>query len=112
LAARYLADRDLSLQQIRDLIAHPDDPEGKLIPQLHETAAWLAGMMPSVYRMMMQVEPEVLLRSDVMPEMPRPRNWSVFSELLHDGKKKLGLPTVLSLSIWTDNGVDYSNWHK
>src|SRR5260370_20251381 len=55
----------MSVEQILSLIGHPDDPQGKLIPQLYETAAWIACMEPEVFRAIMHVEPEILLRSDV-----------------------------------------------
>ncbi|MDP7981250.1 NACHT domain-containing protein [Bacillus sp. WLY-B-L8] len=34
----------LNNDQIMNLLIHPNDTEGKLIPQLHATAAWIAGM--------------------------------------------------------------------
>lgn len=65
LAARYILENHLTLPQILGLIVHPNDPEQKLIPQLHETAAWLATMEPGVFREIIKIDPEVLLRSDV-----------------------------------------------
>jgi hypothetical protein len=65
LAAHYLVRRGLVLPQIMSLIVHAEDPEGKLVPQLHETAAWLANQRPEVFAAIMQRDPEVLLRSDV-----------------------------------------------
>lgn len=65
LAARYLLQRRMTVAQAMSLIVHPGDPDRKLVPQLHETAAWLAGMTPEVFREIMKTDPEVLLRSDV-----------------------------------------------
>jgi predicted NACHT family NTPase len=62
LAAQYLVQRGMTLSQMMSLITHPD---GKLVPQLHETAAWLACMVPDVFQEIMRIDPEVLLRSDV-----------------------------------------------
>ena len=62
LAARYLVQRGMTLSQMMSLITHPD---GKLVPRLHETAAWLACMVPDVFQEIMKIDPEVLLRSDV-----------------------------------------------
>ena len=39
LAARYLSTMDID--QVLSLIKHQGDPEGRIPPQLHETAAWL-----------------------------------------------------------------------
>src|SRR5262245_861321 len=61
LAARYLVQHNASLAQILVLITHSSDPSGKLIPQLYETAAWLASLRRDVFREIMAREPEVLL---------------------------------------------------
>lgn len=63
LAARYLVQSGISLDQKIALITHPSD--GRLIPQLHETAAWLGSMDLSVFREIIKIDPAVLLRSDV-----------------------------------------------
>lgn len=65
LAADYVVRRDLALPQIMSLIVHAGDPDGKIVPQLHETAAWLANLRPDVFHEIMVRDPEVLLRSDV-----------------------------------------------
>ncbi|QIN84410.1 hypothetical protein GBA63_18515 [Rubrobacter tropicus] len=65
LAALYLARRDVGVEQAMSLILHPDDEEGRLVPQLHETAAWLASVSDQFFWAVMDSEPEVLLRSDV-----------------------------------------------
>lgn len=64
LAAWYVTERGMELGQVMTLLAHPSDPEGKLVPQLHETAAWIAGMHQDVFREIVRREPEVLLRSE------------------------------------------------
>ena len=65
LAAHYLVHRGLTHAQIMSLIVHPGDSKRKLVPQLHETAAWIAGMVPEVFRDIMDSDAEVLLKSDV-----------------------------------------------
>lgn len=65
LAARYLVQREVGIEQMMSLISHPDDERGRLIPQLHEASAWLASMSPEVFRKITEVDPEVLLRSDI-----------------------------------------------
>ncbi len=72
LAARFVTGT-MSVEQILSLIRHPDDPRGKLIPQLYETAAWIACMEPQVFRAIMRVEPDVLLGSDVATADARDR---------------------------------------
>lgn len=65
LAAWYLAKLQTPTEQVLKLLVHPEDPEGKLVPQLHETAAWSASLMPDLFREIMRREPKVLLQSDV-----------------------------------------------
>ena len=65
LAAKYLLQRKMTPAQVISLIVHPGDADKKLVPQLHQTAAWLAGMTSQVFREIMKTDPEVLLRSDV-----------------------------------------------
>jgi len=64
LTARYLVQRDLPLRQMTSLLLHPIDQE-HVIPQLHETAAWLACMARPVLEIICDHDPQVLLRSDV-----------------------------------------------
>jgi len=73
LAARFVAGSGMRLPQVLSLLIHPGDPEWKLVPQLHETAAWLAGMVPGVYHEILRTDPEVLLRSDVAVANPADR---------------------------------------
>lgn len=65
LAARHLVQRGVGIEQMMSLISHPDDERGRLVPQLHEASAWLASMSPKVFRKITEVDPEVLLRSDI-----------------------------------------------
>lgn len=65
LAARYLKNHGLSHQQLLNLVVHPTDSERRVIPQLRETAAWLASMEPTVFESLLACDPETLLRSDV-----------------------------------------------
>jgi hypothetical protein len=65
LAARYLSHYQLSLPQLVMLLLHTDARERRLIPQLHETVAWFATMQPGVFRAVMEIDPEVLLQSDI-----------------------------------------------
>jgi len=65
LAARYLVQRGATTEKAMSLLVHSDDQESRLGQHLHETAAWLASMSPEVFRTITDVDPEVLLRSDV-----------------------------------------------
>lgn len=65
LAAWYLKQRQLNFPQILKLIVHSGDPDNRIVPQLHETVAWLAGMIPEVFGEVMKTDPDILLQSDI-----------------------------------------------
>ncbi|WP_226574440.1 NACHT domain-containing protein [Microseira wollei] len=65
LAAWYLVQHEIPLTQITELIYSSEYPDRKLIPQLHETAAWLASMRADVLQEIIKTDPDVLLRSDI-----------------------------------------------
>ncbi len=67
LAAAYLTKHDLRQAQICDLLLHPGAEERKrVVPQLAETAAWLAGMQGWFLDIIAEEDPQVLLRSAVV----------------------------------------------
>ncbi|MEW6185122.1 MAG: hypothetical protein AB1585_05210 [Thermodesulfobacteriota bacterium] len=74
LAARFLIDKGLNLQQIMSLLVHPSDPGRRLVPQLHETASWLASMDQRIFQKILETDPEVLLRSDITIEDDSTKN--------------------------------------
>jgi hypothetical protein len=63
LTAQYLS--RLPFIQIRRLICARDEQDEHAIPQLAETAAWLAGMRDDFFEHLLRVDPEVMLRSDI-----------------------------------------------
>lgn len=65
LAAWYLVERKIPLVQVMSLIVSSDDSEHKLVPQLHETAAWLASMRDDILQEIIRTDPDVILRSDI-----------------------------------------------
>ncbi len=65
LAAWYLQQCQLTLKQMMSLIVHPGDSDGKLVPQLHETAAWLSSMNQQVFQEVIKTNPDILLNSSV-----------------------------------------------
>ena len=66
LTAWYIHERDLGRPQIDSLfVRYGTGSQAFLVPQLHETAAWLAGVDPAFFRRVIALDPEVLLRSDV-----------------------------------------------
>jgi len=65
LAARYLAQHGIPHDQMVSLLIHQADGEDRVVPQLHEVSAWLAGMVHALFQEIIQIDPEILLSSDV-----------------------------------------------
>ncbi len=65
MAAWCLKEHKLSLSEIMNLIIHPEDPDKRIVPQLYETVAWLASMIPEVFQEVMKTDPDILLQSDI-----------------------------------------------
>jgi predicted NACHT family NTPase len=91
LAAWYLKQRNLELSQILNLIIHPDQ---RVVPQLQETAAWLASMIPEVFQEVMKTDPDILPHSDIS---------------YNDNKAKL---VKSLLQAHDDNRLSYSHFHS
>ncbi len=70
LAARWATESGLDLDQILGLLTNPLDPERRLVPQLHETAAWVASMQPDAFEVLTELDPDALLRGDVATATP------------------------------------------
>jgi hypothetical protein len=70
LAAQYLVTRRLPTPAILKLILHKDG-SGTVVPQLRETAAWLAGMLPAVFRTLVKQNADVLLSIDCVDAAPQ-----------------------------------------
>jgi hypothetical protein len=73
LAAKHVVRHKAPTAQVMNLLVHPYDPDKRIVPQLREVAAWIAGMEPSVFRVILQTDPVVLLGSDVATADDRER---------------------------------------
>ncbi len=74
MAARFCVTRDLSLDQISELLFHPDSGKRpQVVPQLGETAAWVASMNSELLFKIAKNDPGVLLRSNVLAMAPDAR---------------------------------------
>lgn len=73
LAARYLVERNFTIDQINGLIMHSGDPDGRLVPQLGQTSAWVARMIPKIFEQILKSDSDHLLLSDVVVGSPADR---------------------------------------
>jgi hypothetical protein len=64
LAAWYFVKHDVKTERLLGLLRHPEDLEGKIVPQLQGVAAWLAGMNNDVFNTLCKSQPDVLLGAD------------------------------------------------
>ena len=65
LAAWYLVERKIQLNQLETLFLSPQDPDHRLIPQLNETAAWLSSIREDFRELIIRTDPNVILQSDI-----------------------------------------------
>ncbi|WP_236142337.1 CHAT domain-containing protein [Nostoc sp. CMAA1605] len=103
LAAWYLKERQIKLPQILKLIVHPDDPENRIIPQLYETVAWLASLLPEVFQEVMKTDPHVLLQSDVATASDNDKAALVESLLKLHNEEKL----TYQYNTWLYQNLDH-----
>ena len=102
LAAWYLIQCNLNLPRILNLILHPD---GRIIPQLQETTAWLASMRLDVFHKVIETDPDVLLKSELASTSEADKVALVETLLeLHDQEK---LPYNY-YSTWSYKKLDHS----
>jgi hypothetical protein len=84
LAARYMVHHHMEAEQIMSLLASADDPDGRLIPQLREVAAWTATLDNDALAEVMKREPELLLRADSLTFTDEARSQLVASLLTEE----------------------------
>ena len=65
LAAQYLTEHQVPFSQKVALLSPSGAPGGNLVPQLRETAAWLASVDKEIFQHILAVDPTILLRTDV-----------------------------------------------
>lgn len=65
LAAKFGCAQNLTPRQLFSIIADADDRERHIIPQLRETAAWIAAENTTLRNHLLNIEPHVLLSSDI-----------------------------------------------
>lgn len=65
LAAWYLMRQKVAPSKLLSLLIHSGDAEQRLVPQLHQVAAWLANLSPELFSAIMKVDPLVLPTSDI-----------------------------------------------
>jgi hypothetical protein len=81
LAAYYLVEHGLTAGEMLDFLRN-SSANATIAPQLYEVAAWIASMVPEFFRALADVEPSILLRSDVSSAAPVDRERLV-GELLN-----------------------------
>lgn len=81
LAARYLVNSGIDHSNLMKVIQSTDEARHAIVPQLEETAAWMASMDSTVFQDIMDIDPQVLLRSDVAKSDEKDREQLVTSLL-------------------------------
>ncbi len=65
LAARFLHKKEFSDEQILSLILQSEDDNRRVIPQLHQTTAWIASYRSDIFEIVSNKDPDVLCLSDM-----------------------------------------------
>ncbi|HDX9578817.1 TPA: hypothetical protein ROX88_002366 [Bacillus pseudomycoides] len=65
LAARFLHRKAFSDEQVLSLILQSEDDNRRVIPQLHQTTAWISSYMSEIFDIVANKDPDVLCLSDV-----------------------------------------------
>ncbi|MBN1122218.1 MAG: hypothetical protein JXJ17_14165 [Anaerolineae bacterium] len=90
LAAYCVYEQETLLESVMSLIVSGSDDTGKIIPQLSDTAAWLAALRQDVCEEILRSDPEVLLKSDLSNSASEMRAKIVAAVLnLYDEKRQL-----------------------
>lgn len=65
LAAWYLVQHEATLEKIKEIFCSSEVLGYQLIPQLYETAGWLASMKLDFFQEIIKTDPDILLQTDV-----------------------------------------------
>ncbi|MGF9977357.1 NACHT domain-containing protein [Viridibacillus arvi] len=65
LAASFLHKKEFSDEQILSLILQSEDDNRRVIPQLHQTTAWIASYRSDIFEIVSNKDPDVLCLSDM-----------------------------------------------
>lgn len=94
LAARYITQRKIPLNQVKSLIYHPS---GAIVPLLQGVTSWLCAMDQNVYKEVYRTDPEILLFSDLVNISEADREILVGTLIEQYNKKKLWDRPAMSL---------------
>lgn len=97
LAGQYLA--AINLGPLRTILFRHDNAGEYVVPQLAELAAWLAGERDDVFDLLLQKQPEILLRSD-LAHVPDNRKRAVVQALLKK-RRTLSISNTPSAALFT-----------
>jgi glycosyltransferase involved in cell wall biosynthesis len=73
LCALYFVNHGLTVEQILGFMRNSETDDKRVTPQLREVCAWIASMEPRLFRELVLIEPDLLLRSDVASADPADR---------------------------------------
>jgi hypothetical protein len=86
LAARQLLIYGLTRRRILSLIVHPSDDQGRIVPQLHNIAAWLAERSDDIFQYVLSKEAHLLLTID-QAALDDQKRQAIVTELIRQAQK-------------------------
>ncbi|WP_421535579.1 NACHT domain-containing protein [Priestia sp. D3YE.R1] len=81
LATQFIKNNGFSTDQILSLILQSEDNNERVIPQLHQTSAWLASSLSPIFNEIIEKDPDVLCLSDATELNDKQRQYLVQSLL-------------------------------
>ena len=94
LAAKYIANHNLKIEQIKSLITISSDSEGKIIPQIKGVASWLNHLSENLTEYTISNDPQNLLYGD--------------TDFLDSSKKEKLVKSLLDK--FNENSIDDTDW--
>lgn len=74
LAARFVTRQELSLGELLDLLAAPEDERRGIAPQMQDIAGWVSRWQDEMFEHLLQTDPHVVLLGDVAALSPEKRS--------------------------------------
>ena len=108
LAARYLVERKLTDTQILDIFTDRTLSGERVVPELRESAAWVATFKNTIFKQLLKLDPEVLLRSEVLNAGDESRE-SLVENLLYMYESESTMHDAVSSSIQSFKQLNHKN---
>jgi hypothetical protein len=88
LAAKYLVRNQFTISQLKSILLHEDGTSRGVIPQLKEVAMWLSLLHDEFYMELIEIDPFLLLKSNISIDDPKKHEFLTKSLIKHVSERK------------------------